>query len=112
MVNDRVQSISVESPRFRTTDSLGVGTPVARLLALRGVDVFGGEGNVAISAPTHCGMSFLLPPDIAGRIPVPTLAALRELPASAAIARVLVFPCMGTTEVAPGTTPPEVPAKR
>lgn len=108
VVNDRVQSISIESPRFRTADSLGVGTPVSRLLAQPGAEVFGGEGNVAISTASHCGMSFLLPREIAGKFPIPTVEGLRGLPASASIARVLVFPCAGTAEVPAGTTPPEV----
>jgi hypothetical protein len=69
VVNDRVQSISVETRAFRTVDGLGVGTPVRTLLAQPGVMTFGGEGNVVLSVPAHCGMSFVLPPRTAGKSP-------------------------------------------
>lgn len=102
VVNDRVQSISIETPAFRTSDGLGVGTPVHALLAQPGVQTFGGEGNVVLVVPQHCGMSFVLPPRTAGKFPIPTLEGLRSLPASTTIARVLVFACVPDQPRQPG----------
>lgn len=60
VVNDRVWRISVTSPRFRTADSLGVGTPLSRLLQLKNPRGMTGEGKFFVASPDHCGMSFRL----------------------------------------------------
>lgn len=58
IVDGRVWRISIFSPRFRTADSLGVGTPIARLLELKGPRGLTGEGELFVVSPEHCGLSF------------------------------------------------------
>jgi len=62
----RVEWIEVDSPRFRTGDSLGAGTPAVTILNLP--DVHGGPGdgtNTFALSPrsgVHCGLTFWLDP--------------------------------------------------
>jgi hypothetical protein len=83
----RVWRIEVRSPRFRTSDSIGVGSTV-RELSKQAVKFLGyGEGGPFVSLPTHCGLSF----ELDG---VPGVArTLGELPPSAAVERILVVGC-------------------
>src|SRR5215831_18304537 len=55
-----IYRLDVDSPTFRTLDSLGVGTTLARLLREPGVYAGTGEGAVYVGTPHHCGMSFRL----------------------------------------------------
>jgi hypothetical protein len=94
IVDGRVWRIAVHSPRFRTSDSLGVGTPLARLLQLKKPRGMTGEGKFFVASPEHCGMSFRLANagpgaqrgDLDG-------AGLARLPESAVVSEVLVFGC-------------------
>lgn len=57
IVDDRVWRIEVKSSRFRTRDSLGVGTTGARLKRSPG-RLASGEGSVFALRQNHCGLSF------------------------------------------------------
>ncbi|HEX9083395.1 MAG TPA: hypothetical protein VF836_01540 [Gemmatimonadaceae bacterium] len=60
IVNDTVWRVSIVSALFRTVDSLGVGTPLSRLLQLKNPRGMTGEGKFFVASPEHCGMSFRL----------------------------------------------------
>lgn len=88
IVDDRLWRLHVGTPRFRTADSLGVGTPARELARREGARLLAGEGRVFITVPTHCGLSFR----IGGVKPPATLATL---PADARVDEVLVVGCGG-----------------
>jgi hypothetical protein len=90
----RVWRIETTRPTLRTADSLGVGTPLARLLALPGAHGLSGEGAVFVVSPARCGLSFQLS-GVGSAAPRGgwTAAALRRLPPSTAVSRVLVVGC-------------------
>lgn len=86
IVDDRVWRIYVASPRFRTADSLGVGTTVEQLRSPHG-RLARGEGTFVLR-PDHCGLSFQL----AGGVP-PNAETLDAVPDSVRVERVLVIGC-------------------
>lgn len=88
IVAGRVWRIAVTSPGVRTADSLGVGTPLSRLLALPGARGIAGEGRAFVVADRPCGLSFQLDVDRA-------LAAgeIGRLPGGTRVKRVLVTGC-------------------
>ena len=95
IVDDRVWRITVESPTWQTSDSLGVGSPISDLLDLPEAQGLTGEGNLVIVSPRHCGLSFQVD---AGHIqPPPTDAwddaALRRIPDTAAVELVRITGC-------------------
>jgi hypothetical protein len=93
-VDARVWRIALERPAFRTADSLGVGTPLARLLRLDGVRGMAGEDGLYVRVPAHCGLSFRLSRSGNGAaLADPSLATLRRLPADTRVERVLVVGC-------------------
>jgi hypothetical protein len=96
IVDNKVWRISVKSPRFRTADSLGVGTPLSHLLQLEGARGMMGEGALYFATSAHCGMSFRLsenrPLDPSGDW---NKSALARLPASTKVTEVLIFGCQG-----------------
>jgi hypothetical protein len=67
-----VDRIEITSPRFRTVDSLGVGSPLARLQMLPGADAGVGDGSDVVmiytSAGDACGLSFRLDAPTAERL--------------------------------------------
>lgn len=93
IVDGRVWRIEVLSPGARTVDSLGVGTPLRRLLEMSSPRGAAGEGRMFILSPDHCGQSF----EISRVGPMPkagwTLAALAKLPDTTHVIRVLVVRC-------------------
>jgi hypothetical protein len=99
----RIYRFSVESARFRTADSLGVGSTLARFLSEPGLYAITGEGAVFLQSPRHCGLSFRLAeagelgdaPDSVG------MAQLRRLPPATRISEVLVVGCKRPGHVAP-----------
>ena len=94
IVDGRVWRIGVLSPRLRTADSLGVGTPFVRLLRLRNPHGMTGEGEFFVASPEHCGMSFRLADAGPGaRRGDLDSAGLARLPKSAVISEVLIFGC-------------------
>jgi hypothetical protein len=94
IVNGRLWRLAVRSPRMHTTDSLGVGTPLSRLLRLRKPHGMTGEGAFYFASPDHCGMSFRLantgPGVNRGDL---DSASLTRLWASTVVSEVLVFGC-------------------
>jgi hypothetical protein len=95
IVDDKVWRLAVSSPRFRTSDSLGVGTPLARLLELREPHGGMGEGALYFLSPAHCGLSFRL----SENRPLPpsgqewNAAALMRLPPTTKVTTVLARGC-------------------
>lgn len=82
---DSVWRIEVDSPRFRTSDSLGVGS-LGRDLKRGAGEIATGEGNVAALRRNHCGLSFLLSGANAR-------TRWATLPDSARVRRVLIIGC-------------------
>jgi len=94
IVNGRVWRIAILSPRLHTPDSLGVGSPLAKLLRLKNPRSMTGEGEIFVASPEHCGMSFRLENAneaiYQGEL---DRAGLARLPASTFVSQVLVFGC-------------------
>jgi hypothetical protein len=92
----RIVRLEVRTPTFRTADSLGVGTTLARLLREPGVSAVGGEGALFVVVPRHCGVSFgLAEAGELGDAPTDSIvpAQLRQLPRDTRVSEVLVFGC-------------------
>jgi len=93
-VNDgRVWRIEITGSGLRTSNWLGVGTPLSALLALKGgAQGLVGEGNLFLVAEALCGLSFELsePRSPSGSW---NAARLRTLPKSTVVKRVLVIGC-------------------
>ncbi|HEY0243357.1 MAG TPA: hypothetical protein VGC52_11905 [Gemmatimonadaceae bacterium] len=92
--DDRISRIEISSPRFTTTDSLGVDTPLRRIARMRGARFFPGEGGVYGFIADHCALSFrfsvpLRPPRGGGW----TAASIDSAHGDAAVDRVLVTRC-------------------
>lgn len=94
VVDGKVWRIEVVSPRFRTADSLGVGTPLSRLLHLRNARGITGEGQLFVVSPEHCGLSFRLSDNGSrSRSQNWDRATLSRLPSGTVVDKVLVFGC-------------------
>ena len=94
VVDGRVWRVAVTRPGLRTADSLGVGTPLARLVTLfPGAIGAHGEDGIYMTS-TRCGLSFRLSdPGRSVNFRNGGAAALRRLPRSTAVTRVLVTGC-------------------
>jgi hypothetical protein len=91
--SDRVWRIEIESPRFRTRDSLHVGTRLSALLHDSSAHALIGEGSYYVVMRSHCGLSFALPHI---ELPEPgelRWAALRALPDTLRVQEILVVGC-------------------
>jgi hypothetical protein len=94
IVGGRVWRIDVRSPRFKTADGLGVGTPLSRLLSLNSPRGLTGEGQLFVASPDHCGLSFRLSDNGAtARSQDWDRAALSRLPSGTVVDRVLAVGC-------------------
>lgn len=93
IVDGRAWRLAVTTPGLRTRDSLGVGTPLPRLLALPGARGLTGEGRTFVIAEAPCGLSFELSNGVKGV--VADTATLRRLPRGTRVKRVLVTGCGG-----------------
>jgi hypothetical protein len=94
IVDDRVWRIRVTSPRFRSRDSLGVGTPLKRLLALDDPRGLTGEGRLVLVSPDHCGLSFGLSQTFPGAPPEQIRRAeFKRLPQTTTVKDVLIIGC-------------------
>jgi hypothetical protein len=86
-VNDKVWRLEVLSPRFRTNDSLGVGSTVAKIREQTAQYLGYGEGGPFISLPKHCGLSFELD-GVKG-----FARSWEQVPNTATVRKVLVLGC-------------------
>jgi hypothetical protein len=101
----RVFAYFLRSPRFRTRDTLGVGTSLGQLLRIHGAYARTGEGQVFVRFPQHCGLHFRLSesgdlgdsPDSIGP------SSLSGLPKDTRVSEVVVRGCRPNGMVAPPT---------
>jgi len=96
--NDRVWRIEVTTPRFRSADSLGVGSRVSAFRRFHDLKAESGEGPYYLYTASHCGMSFALPwKAVPDSFYAQTLegAALNEVADTLRVESVLVFGCHG-----------------
>ena len=94
VVDGKVWRLDINSPAFRTPDSVGVGSTIADLLRLDEPDGGVGEGAFFLISRKHCGQSY----QMSGGIPSRTVRRwgrkeLEALPSSVRVTRVLVFDC-------------------
>lgn len=87
IVDDRIWRIEVRTPRFRTADSIGVGS-LARDLRRRPATLATGDRGVFALRRDHCGLSFQL----AG-VPPGRGENWSRIPDTTRVALVLVFGC-------------------
>jgi hypothetical protein len=92
-VDARIWRITLDRPAFRTADSLGVGTPLSRLLQYEGVRGMPGEDGLYVRMPVHCGLSFRLSGSGHGSASEWTPERLARLPGETHVGRVLVVGC-------------------
>jgi hypothetical protein len=90
----RVVEVLLVGRSFVTDDSLGVGTPLRRLLGFTQAKVYGVSGRLIVTTPAKCGLRF----DIAGRFNdvsdgVQDSATLGRLPPAAAVDRIHIDGC-------------------
>jgi hypothetical protein len=93
IVEGRAWRLAVATRGLRTRDSLGVGTPLARLLALANPRGLTGEGRTFVVADQPCGLSFELDRFVSRA--EPDTATLRREATGAVVKRVLVTGCAG-----------------
>ena len=93
IVDGLVWRIEVFSPGIRTPDSLGVGTPLRRLMEMSDPRGASGEGRMFVLSPDHCGQSF----EISHFGPMPrggwNRLTMMSLPDTTRVIRVLVLRC-------------------
>ena len=94
IVDGKVWRITIRDAAFVTVDSLGVGTPMERILEFDGVQPLVGEGSLFVRIPAHCGLSFRLSEPASSLPPgEPDLASLRQLPEDTRVDEILVVGC-------------------
>lgn len=100
VVADSVWRVRFSSSRFRSSDGIGVGSAVSVLKRLPGARALVGEGEVYVTVPTTCGVSYRIAgADYPAIASAPAAeAALRRLPDTARVDRVLVFACAERAE--------------
>jgi hypothetical protein len=89
-----IRRLQIASPRYRTRDSLGVDTPLAKIAAMRGAKFLPGEDGVYGFTGDHCGLSFRF--SIPLRPPANrdwTVAEIAKAHGEATVDRVLVTRC-------------------
>lgn len=102
-----VWRIEVASPKYRTADSLGVGTTLRHFLAQSDLQALGADRRIYLLSRQHCGLSFRLDyvPPISGYRDNWDSAAVRELPHSSKVDQVLVVGCEEDSAPAAVITP-------
>lgn len=93
IVSGMVWRLRVLTPGLRTADSIGIGTPAARLAERPGVTMATGEGRHFLLMPEHCGLSFGirgLPDRATDRSRSWTVERIRDLPDTVRIGGILV----------------------
>ena len=58
IVADSVWRVRLTSPRFRARGGLGIGTSASALAAIPGARALAGEGEVYVTMPGTCGVSY------------------------------------------------------
>lgn len=95
VVADSVWRVRITSRRFRVLDSLGVGTPAGVITRIPGARALIGEGEVYLTIPAACGVSFRVSgvdfAHVAGA-DTPAHAAAR-VPDTATVDLMLLLPC-------------------
>ena len=87
--------MTVDSPKFRTADGIGVGSTLADLLRDGQASGLEDEGNLFIVSASHCSMSFQLdyePKDDEHRANW-AAADLAKLPPRSKVTQVLLVGC-------------------
>jgi len=59
-VSGSLQRITLHHQAYRTADSLGVGTHISRILALRGATGITERGKLYAVSPAYCGLRFMM----------------------------------------------------
>src|SRR4051812_45940914 len=59
-ISGALQRITLHHQAYRTADSLGVGTHISRILALRGSTAITERGKLYGVSPVYCGLRFML----------------------------------------------------
>lgn len=88
----RIWEVTLTGTGFRTADSLGVGTPLRRLLAFPGVRGYGLD-ELLVATPTRCGLTFGIAGQYAGEAPGRDSTTLARKPADAVVDRVRIDGC-------------------
>jgi hypothetical protein len=93
-VSGVLQRITLHHQAYRTADSVGVGTRISRILAMRSVVGVTERGKLYAISPAYCGLRFMLmspaptPPAVqSGR------AALRRLEGETRVRELEIAPC-------------------
>jgi hypothetical protein len=92
VVGDSVWRVEVTTPRFVTSDGVGVGSPVDRLLVRPGSRVIGGEARLFITLADRCGISFEVGGIGADVRALPPEEAVERI-GGARVSRILLFGC-------------------
>ena len=102
MEEDTVWRVSLTTGRFRTGDSLGVGSPAGNLTSREGARALVGEGEIYLTIEEACGVSFRLDGVSFSNVasaPSPE-SAVRLVPDTSKVDLVLLTPCTtGKAEV-------------
>ncbi len=95
VVKNSVWRISVDRRGPATSDSLGVGTSLQRLLTLGGLSGREGEGRLYLESSRRCGLSFRLNyvPGTVEHKDLWTEADISRLPGSSTVDEVLIIGC-------------------
>ena len=91
----RVWRITLERPKIRTVDSLGVGSRLSDLLRQPRATGEEGEGVLYVLLPSHCGLSFRIAHELADNEHRATWSArdLENIPQESMVDEVLVTGC-------------------
>jgi hypothetical protein len=100
VVSDSIWRVRLTSPRFRTRGGLGVGTPARAFTALEGARALIGEGEIYVTVPAVCGVSYRMHGADFARVAGASSAeeALRELPDTARVDLLLLVECQERQE--------------
>ena len=94
VVNDSVWRLNITTPGIETTDSIGVGSPLRKLLKRSDAEGLIGEGIFVVIFRNRCGLSFVLrggiPP---GRPRVWNHRDLLTLSQETLVERIMVYRC-------------------
>lgn len=95
IVADSVWRVRLTSPRFRAGDGLGVGASASALAAIPGARALAGEGEVYVTIPGTCGVSYRVAGADFARVSSARSPedAMDRLPDTAHVDLLLVYAC-------------------